>query len=461
MNLTHITSACHKRGSRHERREANNHESSDMKRIVILSIVLMAGTVSTHAEVVPQPVPNRSARLSMADRGGGAFDPTADVQKRMDLYKALGVGTLRCALLWADQEKQPGAWTPPTHLRWFQLAQQNGFRLKIGLECIASPPGWLFDQHPDARILNRHGWTSRNYISPWYPGLEEVLQKAVDGLTASMASSGILPSVDSIIVDLGPACEPIYPANWTLGKSGDDPQTSFWYYDGHAQADFSAKMQAAYGGNLARANQRWSTHFAAWADVKIPEPTIKPGAMWNDVLLWYRDTKRRLIESQVRRFQRSLSRYPAAKNVKLVILVPGSHCSSEEWKQAVRTGGGGTNLILMCDTEFLLELAGRTGCQLQYTGMENEPEVHYIQNCLRARHLQIPLWGENAGSRETGRKPDHLADVVIRNRLYGFEYVAADFFLNKDGVTPDDNYPAVQKAYRRMQEYLRSPQPGS
>jgi hypothetical protein len=123
------------------------------------------------------------------------------------------------------------------------------------------------------------------------------------------------------------ADEPIYPAAWETNQ----PE-SFWFYDSYAQADFpvisfplsiliplwsmielhchfwplhlltssQAKMQAQYGA-IAQANAAWGTNYASWASVTIPNPGTKTGTMWNDVLTWYRNSKRNFITQQVRR----------------------------------------------------------------------------------------------------------------------------------------------------------------
>src|SRR6202034_1755215 len=102
------------------------------------------------------------------------------------------------------------------------------------------------------------------------------------------------------------------------------------------------------------------------------------GRFWEDVLTWYRDAKRNFITWQIGNFKKHLAQYPESAHVKILLYVPGTHYSDEDWQNAVQTGNGKPNIRIMCDSRFLLDTAIREGCQLQYTGCENEEEVKYL-----------------------------------------------------------------------------------
>ena len=128
-------------------------------------------------------------------------------------------------------------------------------------------------------------------------------------------------------------------------------------------------------------------------------------------------------------------------------MVPGSHIQPGAWQQAVREGAGDYSLREMEDSEFLIDVARRSGCWLQYTGVENAAEVAYLYSYMNATGGQLPMWGENAGSPEIGADPQRIAEVINRNGLYGFEYVGAQFVFDDEGVTPNRILPQLAKAF--------------
>ena len=107
----------------------------------------------------------------------------------------------------------------------------------------------------------------------------------------------VLDATDSVFVDLGPAGEPIYPAAWTMKKRSCTELTP-WYYGEQAGMDFRQAMTEKYK-NLEQANRSWGSTFASWTEVKPLNPGERSGAMWEDVLLWYRDSKRAFIRWQI------------------------------------------------------------------------------------------------------------------------------------------------------------------
>ena len=386
-------------------------------------------------------------RLSIADASSFILQSSAMIQRRFDLYKQIGIGTLRVSVGWWGQEFGDGVWKPSDHMPYLKLAAQNGFRLKMQVGTISAPAQWYMAKYPAAKLLNHDRIASPADVSFWYPDLHALMAAKADYLFAYLAQQNLFPSIDYVFVDAGPAAEPIYPGTWAVPPGATMAHPSFWFYDADAQAAFAPAMSAVYGGSLSAANQAWGTTFKSWDDVNIPEPGTRPGPMWNDVLTWYRNAKRDFVAWQVANYQALLRRYARGAAPRLVIMVPGSHIPATEWLQAVNSGDGDFDIKIMCDSEYLIDLAAQTGCWLQYTGVENAAEVAYLQGYMQSKGTQIPMWGENAGSAAIGADPQHLADVINQNRLYGLEFINSSYVFDSAGATQNSTFDKLARAY--------------
>ena len=388
---------------------------------------------------------------ALADNGGAALrfgvgdafanDPPAQVQQRLELYQQAGIGILRVDVDWRTQETHEGVWQATPNLALLQLGQRAHFKLKANIGSITSPPLWFFERHPDAQLKNRDGLPSYNDISYWYPGLHTLLEQKDNRLFASLSRQGLLASIAYLVVPLGPAGEPLYPAAWTT--TAPNAPMRFWFYDPNAQADFPRRMQAKYR-KIEVANRAWGSSFTSWAQVTIPLPGSQPGPLWRDVLEWYRDTKREFVLWQLDHYRRLLKQYyPSGPQPQLLILVPGNHITQRIWDEAVRTGDGADAVKVMSDSEFLLDAAERVGAATQYTGLPNPSEVEYLQSYLRSRHYHLILWGENAGN---AGEPRALDEEVFANGLYGLEYIGSNLFA-ADHVTPTEKLLSLKSAH--------------
>ena len=401
---------------------------------------------SAHAASPSRATP----RLSMAEYVPYRQDAPEKIQRRFDLYTQLGFGTLRTNIAWRHLETSEGNWREPEYLKnYIGQAIRNGFRLKIAPETLGGPPAWYLDAHPDARIRNATNEYSKNDLSLWYPDLRALLAEKTDRLFSHLVQLGVFQATDFLFVDLGPASEPIYPAAWTMGKSGCRGSTP-WFYDSYAQAAFAQTMSAKYG-SLAHANRAWGTNFSTWADVRTPLPGQYPGVLWDDALTWYRDSKRSFIRWQVANYQRAVNRYaPPGAHPHLIIFVSGRHIPPDEWRQAVTSAMPDCQLSIMSDSEFLMELAKETGCWLQYPAVENDDEAHYLRQYMKSHGITEPIWGENVGVEPVARDPDHLADVVLAEDFYGLDYVRSSLLFGADGVTPNETFAALARACQRL-----------
>lgn len=428
-----------------------------MNRRVFLSATIFGGIGAVSrplsaSDSVPGHDPGRGAatttRLSIAEYAPYRRAPAETVQKRFDLYKDLGCGTLRVGVGWWDLETSEGYWRELPVLSYFDRAKVNGFRFKLEVGTVGAPAAWYLDAHPDAKIRDQWGEFSKADISPWYPGLHAVLAEKTDALFAYLARVKILDATDLVFVDLGPAGEPIYPAAWTMGKSNCKELTP-WYYGDRAVTDFRETMLRKYN-RLQEANRIWNTTFSNWNEVVPPNPGERPGAMWEDVLSWYRDTKRAFVRWQVGNYKQALLKHAPGTGIGLIVMIPGTHISVEEWQRAVSSGRADCSLTIMTDSESLLDLARECGCVVQCTGAENGSEVRYLRQYMTAHEIATPLWGENAGVEAIARDPERIATIVEDNDLYGFEYVNSSYLFERDGITPSDTYRALSRAYGRL-----------
>jgi len=409
----------------------------------LVLLILIAATSTTCASgKLPEPM-----GCCITDPTHFWNDSEVNIRRRFDLYKSAGIDTIRTGAEWRDLEgEKEGQWKNDALLRYFKLIKEYNFRVKFIVGVLQGPPGWFLDQHPDAQITDENGGHSRNTVSFWYPNLHRVVDEKTRGIFEFLKKAGIAENVVEVIPSFGPAGEPIYPVPWTLGPKF--PNQTYWCYDEHAQADFRARMRGKYG-TVDAANRAWGTKFASWDDVKVLKPGEQPGTYWNDVLTWYRDTKRSFIEWQIDH----LRKY-AGRGAKVVLYIPGTAYTRQEWDEAVRTAKGSDNIKAMSDSMFLIDIAAKKRCWLQYTGCENGPEVERLCDYLDEHGYKgIEMWGENAGNSYAAGDPLHLADVITQNKLWGLDYTHAHYAFEKDGVTPNPKvWPLLKQAYERVRE---------
>lgn len=391
--------------------------------------------------VLPTSAP-RQPIICITDPAGWYRDPRAKIERRFELYRSVGVEMLRVEIDWRSCEPEEGKWDPGYITAYLKLARKHGFRLKMIIGDMMAPPRWYLDAVSSAKIVDETGRFSTNTLSYWHPGLMPLLAAKQKQLLDSLRAMGVLDLVDLVVPTFGPAGEPLYPVPWTLGL--DVPQT-YWCYSDTAQADFRASMKRRYR-TVAIANRAWSTSFNDWADVKVLQPGVRPGPYWNDVLTWYRDTKRKFLRRQIATLKRQ-----AGGRAKLLMYIPGTAYTQEQWDHAVETARGTDPILMMADSFDLIDAAAATGCQLQYTGCENEPEVARLAGYLQSKgYASIPLWGENAGVLGAARDPLHLADVITKHHLAGIDYTHSHFLFQPDGVTPNDVFPQFAEAIKRI-----------
>lgn len=410
-------------------------------RIPLTGTLLLA--VSTGAQGTP-PADRWMPRICVTEQAAYYADPPKKVRTRLELYEDLGVEVLRVQTGW-----EQGA--------LIDELKQTDLRIKLILYVLGVPHGYS-EAHPGEAMVDQHG-VADWHLGPWHSEFQSLVTASAEAQMARLRERGILDRIDEVCADLGPAAEGIYPANWTLGREGEE---AFWCYSLTAEADFRRAMREQYG-TIDAANEAWrlegERRFDEWANVAIPQPGTEwaRGPFWNDMLTWYRDSKRRMMERQIDNTLRVTQEY-LGDRAEVIVYLPGYAYSQAEWDAAVATASGSPSIRLMMDNDWLMELALEKGCTLQYTGVENAGEVARIHRKLRAlghEDCRI-MWGENAGVESSGRDPLWLAEVIAGFGLRGIDYTWSNWLFEEDRVTPSATYPLFVQAVDALRLYGRT-----
>ena len=401
-------------------------------------------------------IDNRSApHLSVAD---GAFQACSSEArlKRLKTLKDVGFGVLRSSLGRINPTGGVVSNENQESVSFLKLAASLGFSLKLAVGAGSEVSDVFFDNHPDALLRNSSGGFVSGCMSPWYPDRGSVLSSSIGATLEILSNSDLTNSLAAIVADLGAAAEPIYPASWEL-KAGQG-QESYWFYDVHAQQAFGDDMKSLYNGNLEIANRIWSTGFSSWRDVVTPRVGCHSGKMWEDTLTWYRDAKRSMIELSLSTLLRVIRSSHALKKTPVIILLPGTHLPVGTLQEVAAAAGRGNEAIqAMIDTDFLIRLATKLGCDLQSTASQNDQEVKFINSRIAFLQSQSRLWAENAGG-SPAKNPEHLAQIVIRNKLYGFEYINASEILTDRGDKVPELFSKVSLAVKQLRTHFSTEQ---
>ena len=393
--------------------------------------------------------------MCISDLHNYYLDPPEIIEKRMKLYKSIGIKTMRIEMGWRNMEAEKGIWKAPIFNDYLIKARNAGMRLKLIPGTIMCPPNWFFKEHPDSQMINNDGRKSINVISFWYPGLRKYLIQSIEGIMTWLRDNNFLEITDAVFGDFSAGGEPIYPAAWTQGKPPMDEE-AFWCYDKYAQKDFAQKMKEKYQ-TISAANQSWGRGYASFDEVTVPLPKTAPGQMWRDVLDWYRKTKNDFVIDQIKMFKAAIDKYSAGR-IRLILYVPGVDITEAYYEDAVATGGGNAFIRVMSDSKFLIETAAKEGCCLQYTGVENDPEVKHLTEYIAEKGYNILLIGENAGLPQVMADPENIADIVMKYNLDGIDYTHSVLLFEDDHITPTEVFDKYIMAMDSFGKYMQKKQ---
>ena len=386
---------------------------------------LLCSVMSVSTGGIATPPPN--ARCCISEPFPYSLEKNPDlIRKRFEQYNALGVDIIRIHVF-------PDAEDPAA--TYAQVIKDYPFRLKVVLLNLP--------KEADFQLTDQNGALSREAVDYWNPEARRVVEARTVFLLERLKSEGLLDRTEYVIPFMGPAGEAIYPHPWTTGL----PDATFWCYGRYAQEAFRNAMREKYH-EISAADAAWGTTFGSWEAVKVLPPGTQPGTYWEDVLIWYRESKRDFVRWSIDMVRRHTDK-------PIILYLPGTHVTEAGWKEAVKTGKGDVWIKIMTDTEYLIDLAAEKGCVLQYTGVDTRPEADYVAAQIRRKNYRyLRVWGENAGDWGCAKDPLSLADTVIHDGFWGLDYTHAHFVFEKDGITPGNLFPQLREAYARIRHDL-------
>lgn len=380
----------------------------------------------------------------------------ADLEKRFQDYVDMGLKTIRLETGWVSFSK--GKWTLSGESRTvIEAAIAKGLRLKLVCPTISQPQTWI-TSNPQSQMRNYNGVAAVNTLSYWYDGIYEYTTDAINCQLQKLDELGFLEHMDALVVDFGPAAEPLYPAAWTQGGSLDNPNnaaTSMWCYDDNAVADFKATMLEKYG-SIEKINAAWGTNLSSMDAFQMPKPGTVKGQQWGDILTWYLESKREFVEKQIQIFKEAVNEYTDGR-VQLILYMPGSSFTQAEWEENIETGSATFPMLIGCENEFMVEMADKYGCLLQFTGLPGIEPLKQIRQWMYTNgYGDIPVFGENYADLASSQEPEALYQTIEDFNLAGIDYTFTKFLCNNDGVTLSAIGKEMQKTLPKIAEFIRN-----
>ena len=388
---------------------------------------------------------------------GNYMGNIGELNQRFELYKEAGFKTVRIGIEWRNIEPQAeGVFTTPAQ-SYMLMAKKAGMRIKMILGTIMGVPQWYYNKYPDALMVNQNGTKALGTPSYFAPELREHFESSLRGSLEYLKNANLLEIVDSIVIDCGPAGEPLYPPAWTQQSDGlDNPsgEEYFWGYDTYSQQNFRESMQEKYG-TIAAANAAWGKSYGSFDQVEVPKPGNGGGGIWEDYLYWYRDAKRDFVTAQVELYQKLVNEYSDGR-IKLILYIPGSDTTDEVFQQAVESGDGGGGVRVMADSRFLIDTAKKYGLYLQYTGFENASQTKYLRDYMDASGAgDIPFFGENAGGYDAVKNGATLVNIIRQNGMAGIDVTHSRWLFDNNTVQPAKAFDRFKKSMDKLINYLQ------
>lgn len=376
------------------------------------------------------------------------------IAKRMEDYAAMGLKTLRYETQWVSLSK--GHWYLSGESQdALQAAIDAGLRLKLISPTIMSPQSWVTND-PAALMMNYNGMAAANTLSYWYEGVYDYTSDAINCQLAQYEELGILDYVDALIVDFGPAGEPLYPAAWTQTGNLENPDnaaTSMWCYDENAVADFKQTMLEKYG-TVEKINAAWGTSLGSMDEFQMPMPGTVKGQQWEDILTWYLESKREFIEKQIQIFQEAVNTHTGGR-IRLILYMPGASFTQAEWDECVENGTATFAMLIGSENEFMVEMADKYDCLLQFTGLPGIESLKQVRQWMYTNgYGDIPVYGENYADYASSWDPEALYQVIEDFNLAGLDYTFTKFLYEDDGVTPSDVFSKMAQTLPKIQEFI-------
>jgi len=423
---------------------------------VILCICMMSGVLVQCQEKEPA---GRSAEvveslgLCFTEGKVTNLDPEA-LGSRFKDYTDMGLKTIRLETGWVSFSK--GSWALSGDSQTImQAAIDAGLRLKLVCPTISQPQTWV-TRDPASQMRNYNGVAAVNTLSYWYEGIYDYTTDAINSQLAKLDELGFLEHMDALVVDFGPAAEPLYPAAWTQGGSLDNPNnaaTSMWCYDDNAVADFKATMLEKYG-SIGEINKAWGTALASMEDYTMPKAGTVKGQQWEDILTWYLESKREFVEKQIQIFREAVNTHTDGR-VQLILYMPGASFNQAEWDECIQKGDATFSMLIGSENEFIVEMADKYGCLLQFTGLPGIEPLKQIRQWMYTNgYGEIPVFGENYADLSSSQDPEALYQTIEDFNLAGIDYTFTKFLCQDDGVTMSEIGYKMAETLPKIAEFI-------
>ena len=390
---------------------------------------------------------NPVKRLALCITDNNAPDGITTVNKRFEQYVKSGLLSVRIGPAFETEASDQWTLTKKAKEK-LEAAAEHNLTIKLIPQTLSYNPTYL-SANADTHMVDQNGIpTNSNCISYWYDSWEEHVEKSLRAQLLAIKEIGCLDDVGGIIVDAGAAGEGIYPAGWTQGSN----ENAMWCYAENAQADFQEKMRQKYI-NITDANEAWGTEYADFEELSVPKPGEVKGVLWEDVLTWYIQVKRDVIEKQIVIFQKVLYEL-GCTDVKLVLYMPGTWFTEDGWNYCVEKGTVSDGLMLGADNTGMVELAAKYGCCLQYTGVETIDGVHYIRQYMYDNGYEnIPVFGENAAHAGLNAQVESIFSNIMETNQIGIDFTDCSFLFDGYGDA-NDTYKKVEHCLDAFKTYL-------
>lgn len=376
------------------------------------------------------------------------------LRKRYDDYVEMGLKTLRHETQWTSTEKEEWVLSEDS-TNTLTLAIEAGLRLKLISPTIMMPQPWVKDD-PDSAMVSFDGTKAINTLSYWYEGTYEYTEDAINGQLKEYERLGILENVDALVVDFGPAGEPLYPAAWTQSGDLENPenaQTKMWCYGDNAVQDFRDSMLEKYG-SVEAINDAWDTSFASMDVYQMPNIGTVMGRQWEDILTWYLESKREFIEKQIQIFQEAVDTYSDGR-IRLILYMPGASFSEAEWDECIKTGTATYAMLIGSENEFMVQMADKYNCLLQFTGIPGVDSLKQVRQWMYENDYgYIPVYGENYADYVSSCEPEALYQIIEDFNLAGIDYTFTKFLYEDDCLTPSEIYPKMALALPKIDAFI-------
>ena len=373
----------------------------------------------------------------------------AELRARYADYRSMGFTSIRIDGGFSASSAENYAMTP-YFASQLKEAKEAGLTVKLIAPTVMTIPGYLSGD-PDVFFYDEQGRKGMNSVSYFYGGLLSYTENALRQELKAIKAGGSLGVIGGLVVDFGAAGEPIYPAQWTQGRS--ENETLWWFGDAAAKS-FRMEMKEKYG-EIAALNEAWGTSLTSFAEVTPPERGEGKGQRFSDALDWYIGAKRNFIEAQIGVFRKVTAEF--GLDVPLVLYMPGTRFNEATKNAAISSADPANPVCLGADNEFMADMAAKYGCALQFTGSTDTAGVTAIRRyMLEKGYGAIPVYAENAGDAGSAAVFVTMSDYLTSVGMAGIDFTNASHIYGKKSSEKTALHGGLEKMMKEIVPYVSS-----